>query len=130
MSEKLIGACVFGQSGGPTAVINASAYGVIKAALDAPEVRVDDLRAPLHAWAKGEIGPGSPLTVDLPGASGTSALTAPLLTERNRAWADALAARLKQPGTILFAAGAGHFIGPNSLLDLLRAKGIKVTRVE
>lgn len=30
----LIGACIFGQSGGPTAVINASAYGVIKAALD------------------------------------------------------------------------------------------------
>ncbi len=38
MSEKLIGACVFGQSGGPTAVINASAYGVIKAALEAPEI--------------------------------------------------------------------------------------------
>ena len=34
MSEKLIGSCIFGQSGGPTAVINASAYGVIRAALD------------------------------------------------------------------------------------------------
>ena len=38
MSEKLIGACIFGQSGGPTAVINASAYGVIRAALDAEEI--------------------------------------------------------------------------------------------
>ncbi len=38
MNEKLIGACIFGQSGGPTAVINASAYGVIRAALDAPEI--------------------------------------------------------------------------------------------
>ncbi|MBQ9687073.1 MAG: 6-phosphofructokinase [Oscillospiraceae bacterium] len=38
MSEKLIGSCIFGQSGGPTAVINASAYGVIKAALDAEEI--------------------------------------------------------------------------------------------
>ena len=35
MSEKLKGACIFGQSGGPTAVINASAYGVIRTALDA-----------------------------------------------------------------------------------------------
>jgi len=35
MSEKLVGACIFGQSGGPTAVINASAYGVIKTALEA-----------------------------------------------------------------------------------------------
>jgi len=38
MSEKLIGAAVFGQSGGPTSVINASAYGVIRTALDAPEI--------------------------------------------------------------------------------------------
>ena len=38
MSEKLIGACIFGQSGGPTAVINASAYGVISAALEAGEI--------------------------------------------------------------------------------------------
>ena len=34
MSNELKGACIFGQSGGPTAVINASAYGVIKTALD------------------------------------------------------------------------------------------------
>ena len=38
MSNKLVGACIFGQSGGPTAVINASAYGVIRAALDAEEI--------------------------------------------------------------------------------------------
>ncbi|MDR2502705.1 MAG: 6-phosphofructokinase [Oscillospiraceae bacterium] len=38
MAEKLIGACVFAQSGGPTAVINASAYGVIRAALASDEI--------------------------------------------------------------------------------------------
>lgn len=38
MAKKLIGSCIFGQSGGPTAVINASAYGVIRAALDAEEI--------------------------------------------------------------------------------------------
>ena len=38
MSEKLIGSCIFGQSGGPTSVINASAYGVIKTALEAKEI--------------------------------------------------------------------------------------------
>ena len=38
MNKKLIGSCIFGQSGGPTAVINASAYGVIRAALDAEEI--------------------------------------------------------------------------------------------
>ena len=38
MAEKLVGACVIGQSGGPTAVINASAYGAITAALKAEEI--------------------------------------------------------------------------------------------
>lgn len=37
MSE-LKGACIIGQSGGPTSVINASAYGVIRTALDDPNV--------------------------------------------------------------------------------------------
>ena len=34
-NNKLIGAAVIGQSGGPSSVINASAYGVIKTALEA-----------------------------------------------------------------------------------------------
>ncbi len=38
MSQKLVGSCVVGQSGGPTAVINSSVYGVVKAALAAPEI--------------------------------------------------------------------------------------------
>jgi len=32
--EQLKGACIIGQSGGPTAVINASCYGAIKTALE------------------------------------------------------------------------------------------------
>ncbi len=34
MEKALKGACIIGQSGGPTSVINASAYGVIRTALD------------------------------------------------------------------------------------------------
>ncbi|MEG0777632.1 MAG: 6-phosphofructokinase [Oscillospiraceae bacterium] len=34
MEKSLKGSCIIGQSGGPTAVINASAYGVIRTALD------------------------------------------------------------------------------------------------
>ncbi len=36
--SALKGACIIGQSGGPTSVINASAYGAIKAALDSEEI--------------------------------------------------------------------------------------------
>ncbi|MGE4485635.1 MAG: 6-phosphofructokinase [Oscillospiraceae bacterium] len=38
MAKVLKGACIIGQSGGPSAVINSSAYGVIRTALDAPEI--------------------------------------------------------------------------------------------
>lgn len=38
MAFPIKGAVIFGQSGGPTAVINASAYGVIKEALSSPNV--------------------------------------------------------------------------------------------
>ena len=38
MENRLKGACIIGQSGGPTAVINASAYGVIKTALESPDI--------------------------------------------------------------------------------------------
>ncbi len=36
--NTLKGACIIGQSGGPTAVINASVYGAIKTALECPEI--------------------------------------------------------------------------------------------
>lgn len=36
--EPISGACIFGQSGGPTSVINASCYGVVTAALASPYI--------------------------------------------------------------------------------------------
>lgn len=50
MSDKLIGACLFGQSGGPTAVINSSAYGVIRTALHS------DCITNVYAAANGIVG--------------------------------------------------------------------------
>ena len=39
LSEKaLVGSLIIGQSGGPSAVINCSAYGVIKAGLENPNI--------------------------------------------------------------------------------------------
>ena len=38
MKNSLTGACIIGQSGGPTAVINASVYGAVKAALECPGI--------------------------------------------------------------------------------------------
>ena len=36
--KELKGACIVGQSGGPTSVINASVYGVVDTALKSPAI--------------------------------------------------------------------------------------------
>ncbi len=52
-----------------------------------------------------------------------------LLYRRNARWADWLAERMKTPGTVFVAVGAGHLAGKGSVIDDLRAKGVKVKRV-
>ncbi len=53
-----------------------------------------------------------------------------LLTRRNARWADWIAARMKAPGTIFIAVGAGHLAGKGSVEDLLAHRGVKVVRVQ
>ncbi|PZU61187.1 MAG: TraB/GumN family protein [Sphingobium sp.] len=55
------------------------------------------------------------------------ALAQPLLTDRNRAWAARITAMTGRP---FIAVGAAHLAGPGNLLDLLRADGFRVTRVQ
>ncbi len=52
-----------------------------------------------------------------------------MLTERNHRWAQYIAQRLAQPGTVFVAVGAGHLAGPESVQDMLATLGISITRV-
>jgi hypothetical protein len=52
-----------------------------------------------------------------------------LFTERNARWADWIAARLQQPGTVFVAVGAGHLAGKDSVLVRLAQRGIQSRRV-
>jgi uncharacterized protein len=52
-----------------------------------------------------------------------------MFTDRNRRWADALQARLAQPGTVFVAVGAGHLAGDDSVQAFLAQRGLTVTRV-
>jgi hypothetical protein len=53
-----------------------------------------------------------------------------LLLRRNAAWAHWLEQRLKQPGTVFVAVGAGHLAGSDSVQEILKAKGLPTTRVQ
>lgn len=52
-----------------------------------------------------------------------------LLIQRNANWAVWLDNRLKAPGTVFVAVGAGHLAGAGSVQDQLRKRGIKVRRI-
>jgi uncharacterized protein len=79
----------------------------------------------LDAWVRGQPEGVVIGTADMPGM-----LYDVLLTRRNRAWTDWLIARLDRPGTILFAVGAGHLAGPDSVQTMLAARGFTATRVD
>ena len=52
-----------------------------------------------------------------------------MFTERNERWADWIRARLRTPGTVFVAVGAGHLAGQDSLLVRLAERGIPSQRV-
>jgi uncharacterized protein YbaP (TraB family) len=52
-----------------------------------------------------------------------------LVTRRNTAWTGWLIDRLERPGTVLFAVGAGHLAGRDSVQSMLEARGFTVRRI-
>jgi uncharacterized protein len=52
-----------------------------------------------------------------------------LLAQRNRKWADWLAQRMKTPGTVFVAVGAGHLAGNAGVQAELAKRGLKAERV-
>jgi uncharacterized protein YbaP (TraB family) len=57
-------------------------------------------------------------------------LYAALLTNRNANWVVDIEKMLAGSGTTFMAVGAGHLIGPDSVIAMLDAKGIKAERVQ
>jgi uncharacterized protein YbaP (TraB family) len=53
-----------------------------------------------------------------------------LVRRRNAAWTLWLEERLKKPGTLLFAVGAGHLAGRESVQAMLARRGLEVKRID
>jgi hypothetical protein len=52
-----------------------------------------------------------------------------MFVERNARWAQWIAERLKKPGVVFVAVGAGHLSGPDSVQNQLAALGVKSARI-
>lgn len=80
-------------------------------------------------WLAGDVAALSADTQDKLREAGPEVYDA-LLTRRNKAWAERLAAEMADPGTAFVAVGAAHLIGDHSLLRYLEEKGFVAERVE
>jgi uncharacterized protein YbaP (TraB family) len=103
------------------------------AALRRMLAQLDDTKAKLEAlreaWLSGDQARLGALIVDA--RQGRDAgFDEVIRTGRNRAWASAIEAKLAGAGTSFVAVGAGHMIGPESLLDELVARGVRVERLQ
>ncbi len=52
-----------------------------------------------------------------------------LLTDRNRTWAGWIGQRIKQPGVVFMAVGAGHLAGGEAVQAQLAKRGLKAERI-
>lgn len=78
-------------------------------------------------WAKGD--PDALAREMNASLQGSPEVTKALLTDRNRRWAAWIAERMRTPGTVFIAVGAGHLAGPQSVQAMLGAYRLKAVRV-
>lgn len=101
---------------------------LLAGAIDEPAAAKEQFEAMLTAWKSGDTD-AIARAFDNEKAL-TPQLREVLLTRRNAAWADWVAKRMGEPGTVLVAVGAGHLAGKGSVQELLKAKGLKAARVQ
>jgi uncharacterized protein YbaP (TraB family) len=89
------------------------------------EEDADTLDALDRVWASGDVAALERALAAQWDESGAAVHEAVIL-RRNRAWADAIARRLDGEGRVFVAVGAAHLVGEDSVIALLRQRGITV----
>ncbi|MBX9882587.1 MAG: TraB/GumN family protein [Sphingomonas sp.] len=86
-----------------------------------------DYRALLGAWTAGDEARLAALIAR--SFAGAPTLKATLLDQRNARWSAWIGDRMRKPGKLLIAVGAGHLAGSGSVIARLRAAGFRIERV-
>lgn len=99
-----------------------------KEEIEAMKVEMDTLAV---KWATGDIAGAEALFENLNATDeaqfGGATMDA-LLLDRNENWASQIEAMLKGAGTHFIAVGAGHLVGPDSVHERLKLRGIETER--
>ncbi len=99
---------------------------LVQAAIDAQDAARGYAQL-FKAWAAGDE---AALAATVAPLRRNPAIGKALLTDRNARWASVIVRRMARPGRVFVAVGAGHLVGPGSVVELLRKRGLKVERVE
>ena len=99
----------------------------LKSTLDELPKGVSQLDGMVVDWSKGQTDALAKTLNDSMKDSPEVAKT--LLYDRNGRWATWIAERMKQPGTVFVAVGAGHLAGSDSVLAQLAGMGVKAKRI-
>ncbi|WP_136161947.1 TraB/GumN family protein [Sphingomonas flavalba] len=96
--------------------------------LDGASGEADDVTRMIRAWGRGDV---RTIAVTFDEELKLSLTLADrLIRQRNTAWTAWIEQRLATPGIVMVAVGAGHLAGKDSVLEMLKAKGLKVERLQ
>jgi uncharacterized protein YbaP (TraB family) len=80
-----------------------------------------------QSWSSGDVNDlAAYFTED---GGGDPELRRKMFTDRNASWVGKIRAIMDKPGSYVVVVGAGHLVGPESLIALLRKAGVTVERV-
>ena len=101
---------------------------LLEGAIEEPAKAKVQFDAMLAAWMSGDVDAiGRTFNAEF---QSSPELKDALLLRRNANWSYWLHSRLAQPGKVLVAVGAGHLAGSNSVVEMLKKRGLRVQRVQ
>lgn len=101
---------------------------LLEGAISSPTEMNADFGEMIQGWANGDVN-AIALTFNRELAD-SPALRQALLERRNANWSRWIEQRLRQPGTVFVAVGAGHLAGADSVLAMLARDGLRVRRIQ
>ena len=101
---------------------------MLASTLDELDGFTDELRAVAEDWAVGDVSGMESLLVDQMKRE-YPAIYEVLFTRRNANWVETIEEELAGSGTDFMAVGAGHLVGEDSVVAMLRANGWTVERI-
>ena len=101
---------------------------LLEGAIESPAAAKKQFDAMLAAWMSGDVEAiGRTFNAEF---QNSPELKDVLLKRRNANWAYWLHSRMGQPGTVFVAVGAGHLAGEDSVVEMLKKRGLRVRRVQ